>query len=169
MRPQPGDFAPFYQKYIDLVPDGDIVELLIQAKDELIALLQAIPPNKWDYRYAEDKWSIREVMLHLIDSERIFAYRALRIARNDRTPLSGFDQDAYVPASNAANRSWDSIISEYIAVRDASIQLYKNFIPEMWQNTGSANNNPVTVLALAYIIYGHERNHLKIFHERYLN
>lgn len=168
MKPQPGDYAPFYQKYVELVPDENIVQLLAQAKAEVIGFLQNLPPDKWDYRYAEGKWSIREVMLHLMDSERIFTYRALRIARNDETPMAGFDQDAYVPNSNAVNRSWESIISEYAAVRESSIQLFGNFIPEMWQNTGLANNYSVSALALAYITYGHERHHLKVIQDRYL-
>lgn len=168
MKPQPGDYPPFYQPYLDRVPEGDIVELLTQAKAEMLVFLQTLPPDKWDHRYAEGKWSIREVMLHIIDAERIFTYRALRIARNDQTPLPGFDQDKYVPASNATNRSWDSIIREYMAVREATIQLFKYFIPEMWQNSGIASNKPITTLALAHITYGHERHHFIIMKDRYL-
>ncbi len=167
MKPQPGDFAAFYQKYIDQVPEGEIVTLLTAAKSEMLTFLQNVPPDKWDYHYAEGKWSVREVLLHMMDAERIFTYRALRIARNDQTPLPGFDQDAYVPTSNASNRSWASIISEYMAVRESSIQLFVNFIPEMWQNTGVASNHPITALALAHITYGHERHHLNLFKEKY--
>lgn len=167
-RPQPSEYAPFHQKYIALAPDGDIAQSLEIAKAEMIALLQIIPPDKWDFRYEEGKWSLREVILHIIDTERIFTYRALRIARNDQTALPGFDQDAYVPASNADNRSWNSLIIEYIAVREASIQLFKNFTPEMWQHTGTASNNPISALALGFITYGHERHHLNIIKECYL-
>lgn len=168
MRPQAGEYAPYFQKYIDQVPDGDIVSLLQNAKVEMIDFLQAFPPEKWDYRYAEGKWSAREALLHLIDTERIFAYRALRISRNDQTPLPGFNQDEYVPASNANNRSWHSLIEEYVAVRTASIQLLKNFTLEMWQYTGTSSNHTTNTAALAYMIYGHERHHLNIFKNNYL-
>lgn len=169
MRPQATDFSPYFKRYIDLVPDGDLVQLLIQAKADTTALLQTLPPDKWDFRYAEDKWSIREMLLHVIDTERIFTYRALRIARNDKTPLPGFEQDDYVPFSNATNRSWSSLISEYIAVREATIELFKNFTPEMWQHTGIASNNNVTTLALGYITAGHERHHLNVLKDKYLS
>lgn len=169
MRPQPGDAAPYFQKYIDLVPGGDIVQLLQEAKMDMIALLQALPPEKWDFRYAEGKWSVREMILHMIDTERIFTYRALRIARNDQTPLPGFEQDDYIPFSNATNRSWNSLISEYVAVREATIQLFKNFTPEMWQHTGTASNNTISVLALAYVTCGHERHHLNVLNDKYLS
>lgn len=168
MRPQPGEYAPYYQKYIDRVPVGEIVGLLEAAKVEMIAFLQAFPPDKWNYRYAEGKWSSREALLHIIDTERIFSYRALRVARNDQTLLPGFDQNAYVPASNADNRSWQSLLTEYVAVREATIQLFKNFTPEMWQHTGIASTFPISALALAHITYGHERHHLFIFKEHYL-
>lgn len=169
MRPQPSDAAPYFQRYIDLVPDGDIVQLLTQAKAVMTALLQSLPPDKWDFRYAAGKWSIREMLLHIIDTERIFTYRALRIARNDQTPLPGFEQDDYVTFSNASNRSWSSLISEYLAVREASIQLFKNFTPEMWQHTGTASNNNVSVLALAYMTAGHELHHLNVLKDKYLS
>ncbi len=168
MKPQPGDYGPFYQKYIDLSPEGEVVQNLAKAKEECLALLQTLPPDKWDYRYAEGKWSVREAVLHMIDTERIFTYRALRVARNDQTPLPSFDQDAYVPASNASNRSWDSLISEYVAVREATIQLFKNFTPKMWQHTGTASNYSISALALAHITCGHERHHINILKERYL-
>lgn len=168
MRPQPGDAAPYFQKYINLVPEGDTVQMLTQAKADMTAFWQALPPDKWDFRYAEGKWSIREMLLHLIDTERIFTYRALRIARNDQTPLPGFEQDDYVPFSNANNRSWDSLLSEYVAVREATIQLFKNFTPEMWQHTGTSSNNTISVLALAYVTAGHERHHLNVLREKYL-
>ncbi len=169
MRPQPSDYAPFFEKYVCLVPDGDIVELLVQAKADVTTLLQFLPPDKWDYRYAEGKWSIRELILHMIDTERIFSYRALRIARNDQTPLSGFEQDEYVPFSNANNRSWESLIQEYVAVREASIQLFKNFTPEMWQHTGTASSRNISVLALAFLTVGHEQHHLNVLKDKYLS
>lgn len=168
MKPLPADYASFYQKYVNLVPQGDIVALLQQSKDEMLAFLQTLEPSKWDFRYAEGKWSVRELLLHMIDTERIFSYRALRIARNDQTPLPGFDQDTYVPFSNATNRSWTSLISEYAAVREATIQLYNNFTPEMWQHTGISNHHPISTLALAHITYGHERHHLNVLQQKYL-
>jgi hypothetical protein len=168
MRPQPGEYAPYYQKYIDQVPEGDLINLLTTAQSDTIAFLQNMPPDKWDYRYAENKWSVRELLLHLIDAERIFAYRALRIARNDQTPLPGFDENTYVPASNAVNRSWHSLIAEYAAVRKATIELFRHFTPEMWQHTGTASNAPIAALALGFITYGHEKHHLHVLKTKYL-
>ncbi|MDX1940547.1 MAG: DinB family protein [Saprospiraceae bacterium] len=168
MRPQTGEFAPYYQRYIDKAPEGDVVQLLIDQKQQMLDFLKSLPVEKWDYRYAEGKWSIKEVLLHLIDSERIFTYRALGVARNDQTSFPGFDQDAYVPESNADGRSVDSLLAEYAAVREASIQLFANFNEEIYKRIGKANNTPISVRALAYISAGHELHHLNIIKERYL-
>ncbi len=168
MRPQAGEFAPFYQGYVNQVPDGDIVQILDDQKRHTLDFLQSLPDEKWDYRYAEGKWSIRELLLHIIDAERIFAYRALRIARNDQTSLAGFDENAYVPESFAAQRSVVSLLREYAAVREATLQLYKNLDQSVWTRLGDANGKPVSVRGLAYIIAGHERHHLNVIRERYL-
>lgn len=167
-RPEAHESAPFYHHYISLVPGTNVLQVLDASQAETLQILSQLPAEKWNYRYSEGKWSIKELMLHIIDTERIFAYRALRIARNDQTALSGFDQDDYVPHSDAANRSPESIIAEYKAVRQASIQLFQNFTTDMYNRIGTASNNPVSVLALAFMLAGHEIHHLNILKERYL-
>lgn len=130
--------------------------------------MASIPVEKWHYSYAEGKWSIAEVMLHLVDAERVFQYRALRIARKDQTPLSGFDHDAYVPVSGAGKRSRESIIEEYKAVRQASISLFSTFDAEVLQRKGKASNSAISVGALGFIMCGHQKHHRNIIRERYL-
>ncbi len=168
MKPQAGEFAPFYQGYIDRVPEGNIVQTLANNRQQTLDFLKSVPEDKWNHRYAAGKWSIRELFIHIMDAERIFAYRALRIARNDSTSLSGFDENAYVPESFAEGRLVESLLEEYGAVREASIQLYKNLHPDVWTRLGDANGAPVSVRALAYITAGHEMHHMNIIKERYL-
>lgn len=168
MKPQAGEFAPFYQGYIDRVPEGNIVQTLANNRQQTLDFLKSVPEDKWNHRYAAGKWSIRELFIHIMDAERIFAYRALRIARNDSTSLSGFDENAYVPESFVEGRLVESLLEEYGAVREASIQLYKNLHPDVWTRLGDANGAPVSVRALAYITAGHEMHHMSIIKERYL-
>ena len=167
-RPAPEECAPYYKRYIDQVEGDDIIKILEKEKEETTKFLESIPWDKWEHAYAEGKWTLAEVLMHLIDGERIFAYRALRIARNDQTPLPGFEQDDYVPFTEANKRLPASIVREYQTVRDASLSLFSHFSDAMWERFGTASNNPVTPLALAYIIAGHELHHLKIIKERYL-
>jgi len=168
-RPQAGEFAPFYQSYIERVPEGNIVQILDDSRTELMKLMQYTPADRWEYRYAEGKWSLKELIVHMIDAERVFAYRALCIARNDKTPLPGFDHNAYVPESRADERMAASIIGEYNAVREASIQLYANLEDDLWTRVGNANGVPVSVRALAFITAGHEMHHLEAIKEHYLD
>lgn len=141
---------------------------LEKSKKDTYLLLQSLPVDIWKKRYAPGKWSVAEVLLHLMDSERIFAYRALRLGRGDTTPLPGFEQDDYVPHSDADKRTAASIVEEYLAIRNATIELLKNFTPERWSGRGLASGHEVTVRALAFIIAGHEAHHLQIIRERYL-
>lgn len=168
MMPQPGEFAPFYQYYINQVPEGNIIANMKESLGNTLSLLSVLPEEKWLHRYAEGKWSIKEVLLHIIDTERVFAYRALGVARHDQTSFPGFDQDAYVPESRADARSTKSLLSEFAAVREASIQLFSHLDDDLWARKGLANNHPVSVRALAYIIVGHELHHINIIKERYL-
>ncbi len=167
-RPVPGDCAPYYEKYTNLVEDGDIVRILRLATFETIVLLENLTEEQWNSRYAPEKWSMKESMLHLIDTERVMAYRALRFSRGDSTALAGFDQDDYVPNSAADQRTSRSLIEEYQAVRNASVQLFKHLPAEAWERKGVASGHIVTVRALAYIIAGHELHHKNIFKTRYL-
>ena len=167
-RPAPDEFAPYYGRYIDKVPDGDIVATLRDQVEETLAVLRAIPDARAGHRYAPDKWSIREVVGHLSDSERIFTYRALRIARGDETPLPGFDENAFVSRARLDDRSFAGLIDEYAAVRAATVTLFDSLFPEEWTRRGIASDKGISVRALAWIAAGHEIHHLGILKERYL-
>ncbi len=167
-KPATGDYAPYFQRYIDLVEDGSIQGILRLSAFETIIFLENLTEEQWLFRYEENKWSIKESMVHLMDTERVMAYRALRLARKDTTELPGFDHTAYVPASQADERKSESIIEEYQAVRQATIQLFNNIPSDSWERNAIASGHKVTVRALAYIIAGHEKHHMKIFKAKYL-
>jgi len=165
---QETEYGQYYKKYIDLVSAQDLTDAMEYGSTQTIKLVNNIPPSKYDYSYADGKWTVKESLLHIIDTERIFAYRALRFARGDKTNLPGFDQDAYVPMAKGHQRSFSAIIKEYKSVRQASITLYKSFDDEMLSSIGTASDNPFSVRALGYIITGHEIHHRNILNERYL-
>ena len=166
-RPEAGEFDPYYARYIDRVPDGDVASLLENQIRSTAAVLRAIPAERATYRYAEGKWSIAEVVGHIIDAERIFGYRALRIARADTTPIEGFDQDGYVPAGEFDRRTLADLVGDFEAVRRSTLTLIRGFPPAAWTRSGTANNKPISVRALIYIIAGHERDHLGTLKARY--
>jgi len=168
-KPQTVDYAPHYANYVAAVETDDIVGFLIGQKTAAVDFLKEIVWEKWELAYAPDKWTLAEVVLHVIDAERVFAYRALRIARGDTTPLPGFEENAYVPNSGAADRTPASLVDELAAVREASIQLFKNFTDNMWERRGLAADTEITVAALAYIAAGHMEHHLRVIRERYLD
>jgi hypothetical protein len=168
-KPETNESASYFKRYIDQVDGGDFLKTLEEALPKTVAFLNSLDAEKWNYRYADRKWSVKEVLLHVIDTERIMAYRALRIARNDKTPLTGFEQDDYIPFVDAENRSPTSLIEEYKAVRKASIEMFRYFNDEMLNRIGTASGNPFSVRALGFIIAGHEAHHLKIVKERYLD
>ena len=168
-RPREDEYLPYYETYISKVPDGDILEILTGQLDETQKLLRSIPEDRGGYRYSPEKWSIREVIGHLIDSERVFAYRALRFARGDVNPLAGFDQDEYVRASGSDRRTIADLASELEYVRRSTIAMLRSFEDAAAERRGKANNAEVSVRALAWIIAGHERHHLGILKERYLS
>jgi len=167
-RPAEGEFLPYYERYIGLVSEGDVLSTLDVQMKETQDLLHGLPASTSTYRYAPDKWSVNELIGHLIDSERIFCARALRFARNDPTPLPGFEQDDYVRNSKFDAYPLDELASELDAVRRASIFLFKHLEEPAWMNRGTANNAEVSVRALAYIIAGHELHHRQILLTRYL-
>lgn len=169
-KPEPGEYPAYAIMYMRLVPDDGL--LLKHLEDNFIAvkeLILSIPENKLLSRYAPGKWTIKEVLVHVIDDERIYAYRAMCFARNEKKELQGFEQDEYVANSDANNRSIESILEEYETVRNSTIALYNGFSEEALLRSGIANNNRVTVRALGYHIAGHECHHINIIKERYLS
>ena len=169
LKPGEGEYNPYANKYIRLLPDdGLVLKHLKKNLNQVISFILSIPEEKLMYRYAENKWTIKEILVHIMDDERIFMYRALRIARNDKTPLPGFEQDDYVPYSRANERSLANIFREYKTVRNATLSLFNSLSKEDLMRVGTANNHHVNVRALAYHIAGHELHHLNIIKERYL-
>lgn len=167
-RPQENEYNSYYNGYITLVQGNNILENLEKIKNESLKFYRKIEREKWEKPYAPNKWTLKEMLIHLIDTERVMVYRALRVSRNDKTPLPGFDQDFYAPNSNANKRSIESILKEYEMVRNASISLFENLSEEMFSNFGTASEAPITPLALAYIIAGHDIHHQNITKEKYL-
>jgi hypothetical protein len=166
-KPESDEYAPYYKTYVSLVPENDIVATLEKQLQEVSAMLKARSEVDGESRYAPGKWSVKEVLGHLIDAERVFAYRALRIARNDKTPLAGFEQDDYVQYACCAQRSLADLIEEYVSVRKATLSLFRGLDEAAWVRRGIANKNEVSVRGIAYIIAGHELHHKKILQEKY--
>src|ERR1700683_5233014 len=166
-HPQSGEFAPYYERYISLVEGEDILSTLDQQRREMMLLLSCRDEKEGNFRYAPEKWSAKEVLGHLCDTERIFAYRALRISRADATPLEGFEQDDYVRNGPFAHRPLADLVEEFIAVRRATFSLLRNLDEAAWMRRGIANKNEVSVRALAYTIAGHELHHRGILEEKY--
>jgi len=167
-RPDSSEYATYYEGYISKVPDGDLVETLRRQLDDTLGLIKGIPEERGVFRYAEGKWSIKEVIGHVIDGERIFAYRVLRFGRGDATPLASFEQDGYIPTGNFNKRTLADLSNEYGHVRRSTISLLENMDAEAWARRGTASDNEVSVRALAYIIAGHERHHVDILRTKYL-
>jgi len=167
-RPAKTEYAPYYEKYVSRVPDGDIVANLGRQLEETLALINSIPEARGSFRYAEGKWSIKELIGHVIDSERVFAYRALRFARGDKTPLSGFEQDDFVRGADFDKRTLNDLADEYQHVRRSTISLFASLDESAWDRRGAANNNEVSVRGLAFIMAGHERHHIDILKTHYL-
>jgi uncharacterized damage-inducible protein DinB len=166
-RPGPGEYASFYETYVSLIPGDDVLGALEAQRVQTAHLLAARSEREGNFRYAPGKWSVKEVIGHLSDSERIWAYRALRIARADATPLSGFEQDDYVRNGGFAERTLADLAEEFAAVRAANLAMFRALTPEAWTRRGSANKSEVTVRALGYIIAGHEVHHRRILEEKY--
>lgn len=162
------EYNPFYQTYINKAQNVELKQGLRESFAYVFEFLNAIPEHKLEFRYAENKWTIKEVIQHVIDAERIFSYRALRIARQDQTPLPGFEENNYVPASFANNRSRAELLADYKAVRQATLSLFDSFTNDMLLQMGTASNSPISVRALGFITIGHENHHCQIIKERYL-
>jgi hypothetical protein len=166
-RPKAGDYAPYYSRYVDLVPDGNVIDLLERQGKDTAAMLRRVDDKASLSRYAPGKWSVREVVGHMADTERVFAFRAVTFARGDATPLPGFDQDVWAKASNANDRPLPDLASELAAIRASTIALLRGFGAAELARAGRASDNHVTVAALAYMIAGHELHHVKILREQY--
>jgi uncharacterized damage-inducible protein DinB len=166
-RPEPGEYASYYERYISLITGSDILGTLDGQRRQMLLLLSGRDESDGDIRYAADKWSAKEVLGHVCDTERIFAYRALRISRGNRTPIEGFEQDDYVKNGPFARAPLAEIIEDYIAVRRATLTLLRNLEEAAWTRRGVANKNEITVRALAYVIAGHELHHRRILEEKY--
>ncbi|NAY91025.1 DUF664 domain-containing protein [Muricauda sp. JGD-17] len=163
------EYNPFYHNYVLAVSENaTILEELVSGSDAFLGFLNELSEDKLRYAYAEGKWTLSELIVHIIDAERVFQYRALRFARGDKTPLPGFEQDDYVPASEANGRKKQDLISEYKAVRESTIQLFKSLSNEMLGRIGVASGSEMSVRALGFIISGHQAHHLRIINERYV-
>jgi hypothetical protein len=167
-RPSPQEHAPYYAAYIARVPDGEIVATLASQARDTLALVRGLPESLGGKRYAKGKWSIREVMGHIIDAERVFGYRAMRFARNDETELPGFDENLFVGNASFDNRSLSSLADEFAAVRSATVAFFGGLMPAEWDRSGTANRARMSVRALAWVIAGHELHHRLILTSRYL-
>jgi uncharacterized damage-inducible protein DinB len=168
-RPQKGDYAEYFEKYVALVPGGDFLDILVQQREELLGLLSTLSEQQADFRYAPDKWSIKEVIGHINDAERIFAYRLMRIARGDQTPLASFEQDGYIATGKFFARKLKDLLDEFTAIREATIALVRSLDDAAWLRRGIASQKEITTTALAFIIAGHVRHHRILLEERYLS
>lgn len=167
-RPDLSRVPVFYHNYINQVPEDDLMTAFKNGTSPFIKLLESIDPAKYDHKYAEGKWTIREVLQHIIDAERVFNYRALRFARKDPTPLPGFDENLFARTAKADKRKWDDLVNEFKSVRQSSEDLFGSFDNEQLEASGISNNHSVYVLAWGYIVVGHCLHHMQIIRERYL-
>jgi uncharacterized damage-inducible protein DinB len=162
------EYSKFNATYISALDNVNLIEELEICLHDFIRFIQNIPMDKFDYRYAEGKWTIKDIIQHIIDAERIFSYRALRISRNDQTPLPGFEENDYVENTNANARSIQELLTEMATVRQSTLLLFKSFTEEQLQLMGIASNHPISVRAIGFLVIGHQKHHQRIFKERYL-
>ena len=167
-RPVPSDYPVFYESYIKLVSEEDLSETMRSSLEEMVDFLDSITPDKADYRYAEDKWSVKELLQHMIDTERIFSYRALCIARGEHQSLPGFDEKVYAKNADVSDKSLKELKEEMLTVRESVYMMFRGFNDEMLSRVGISNNKQVSVNAIGYMIIGHARHHFNILKERYL-
>jgi uncharacterized damage-inducible protein DinB len=168
LKPDTSEYDPYYEKYISLIDENELMDALEKQPAELRSMLGGLEEEKGKHAYAEGKWSIKEVLSHLIDGERIFAYRILRISRGDVTPIEGFEQDGYIENSRANERTFDDLLEEFSLQRRANLHMLKNLRDDGWKRLGTASENPVSVRALCFIMAGHIRHHISILKGQYL-
>ncbi|MEY8849078.1 DinB family protein [Psychroserpens sp. XS_ASV72] len=165
----PKEYNVYYQTYLSLVDgDTDLIDGLLESGEKARMFLQSLSEEQFEHSYADGKWTVKEIVQHIIDTERIFSARALRFARNDKTILSGYDHNVYAQASNAGDRTKESLLDEYKALRNATIALFRSFSDIMLNRMGNANQNDISVRSIGFILIGHENHHIKIIKERYL-
>jgi DinB superfamily len=168
MRPRPGDYSTYYENYITLIGDEDILKILNDQSKKTQDILNSFSEHRGNYRYADGKWTVKEVVGHLLDTERVFAYRALCIARGEKKSLPGFDQNDYVSEGNFNRRELFDLNYEFRLLRESNLLLFRSFTPEMLKLKGFANESSVTVLAILFIIAGHEKHHMNVLREKYM-
>jgi len=167
-RPGPDEYDPYYQPYLDRVPDGNVIELLEYQIGDTLGLLGGLREEQAGFRYEPEKWSIREVIGHLADVERVLTYRAFRFSRADQTPLPGFEEDDYIAHSNYHERPLLEVFAEFEHARAASLAFYRSLAPEMLTRSGVANQAEMSVRAVPWVLAGHERHHVAVLQQRYL-
>ncbi len=167
-RPRQDQVAPYHWTYVELVRDDDVLVALEREGRATARLLSGLDEARGEHRYAPGKWSVKELASHLVDTERVFAYRALRVARGDRTPLPGYDHDAYVRSARTAARTLGSLVDELLAVRAASLALFRSLDAEAWRQTGTANELPVLAATFPWLTLGHELHHREVLRQKYL-
>jgi hypothetical protein len=168
-RPEPSEYDPYFEVYISRVPEAEILTPLKNQPTELRQMLADVSDDLGTFRYEDGKWSLKELLSHVIDGERMFAYRVLRIARGDKTPIEGFDQDIYIESSHADERPFAELFDEFELLRRANLLLFQNLDDMDWGRSGTANGVSVSTRALAWIMVGHVRHHMAILRERYLS
>lgn len=168
-RPDKSEYDPYYEKYVSLVAKDDILDTLGSQPTLLQDLITGLPEDKGTFAYADGKWSVKEVLGHLIDGERMFAYRLFRISRGDKTPIEGFEQDGYIENAHSNQRSFGELLEEFTLLRRANMLFFNNLTDEDALRIGTANNVEISSRALMYIMAGHIEHHLRILKERYLN
>lgn len=167
-RPETNEFDPYYNNYISLIEGNDVLQVLDAQPGELRAIFAGLPEEKGTFAYVDGKWTIKELLSHLIDGERMFAYRTLRVSRGDKTPIEGFEQDGYIENSNANNRSFAELLEEFDLQRRSNMLLFNNLSDEASKRIGTANEKEISTRALIYTMAGHVRHHIHILKERYL-
>jgi hypothetical protein len=168
MRPCPGDYSTYYETYIKLIEGEDILRILNDQSKRTQEILNSFSEHRGNYRYAEGKWTVKEIVGHLLDTERVFAYRALCIARGEKKSLPGFDQDDYVKEGNFNRRELFDLNYEFRLLRESNLLLFRTFTPDMLKLKGFANESSVTVLAILFMIAGHEKHHMNVLREKYM-
>jgi hypothetical protein len=167
-KPAPSEYDPYYEHYVSLVPEDDVKTVLAAQPAELDAIFANVAEEKGTFAYAYGKWTVKELLGHLIDGERMFAYRVFRISRGDKTPIEGFEQDGYIENAHANQRSFGDLLREFALLRQANMLFFDNLKDGDWTRTGTANEREISVRALATIMAGHVRHHRDIVKERYL-